>query len=62
MTVFLGCNSPQVGIPSLVCFLNKIDMVEDEEMLELVVMEQTHSCKTFILFKILHLLILGSTT
>jgi elongation factor Tu len=52
----------QVGVPSLVCFLNKIDMVEDEEMLELVVMEQTHSCKTFILFKILHLLILGSTT
>ena len=30
---------PQVGVPSIVCFLNKIDMVEDEELVELVEME-----------------------
>lgn len=30
---------PQVGVPSMVCFLNKIDMVEDEELVELVEME-----------------------
>eukprot|EP00897_Mesotaenium_endlicherianum_P010285 jgi/Mesen1/9285/ME000060S08722 len=29
----------QVGVPSLVCFLNKVDMVDDEELLELVEME-----------------------
>jgi elongation factor Tu len=29
----------QVGVPSLVCFLNKVDAVEDEELLELVEME-----------------------
>lgn len=29
----------QVGVPSIVCFLNKIDMVEDEELIELVEME-----------------------
>ena len=29
----------QVGIPSLVVFLNKVDLVEDEELLELVEME-----------------------
>jgi elongation factor Tu len=29
----------QVGIPSLVVFINKVDMVEDEEILELVEME-----------------------
>ena len=29
----------QVGVPSMVCFLNKIDMVEDEELVELVEME-----------------------
>jgi translation elongation factor TU len=29
----------QVGIPSLVVFLNKCDMVDDEELLELVEME-----------------------
>ena len=28
-----------VGVPSLVCFLNKVDMVDDEELLELVEME-----------------------
>ena len=31
--------APQVGVPSLVVFLNKIDMVEDEELVELVEME-----------------------
>lgn len=31
--------NPQVGVPSIVCFLNKIDMVEDEELVELVEME-----------------------
>lgn len=29
----------QVGVPSIVCFLKKIDMVEDEELVELVEME-----------------------
>ena len=29
----------QVGVPSVVCFLNKIDMVDDEELIELVEME-----------------------
>ena len=29
----------QVGVPSLVVFLNKIDAVEDEELVELVEME-----------------------
>lgn len=29
----------QVGVPSLVCFLNKCDAVDDEELLELVEME-----------------------
>ena len=31
--------SRQVGVPSIVVFLNKIDMVDDEELLELVEME-----------------------
>ena len=39
----------QVGVPALVVFLNKVDMVDDEELLELVEMEGTmhhysHSC------------------
>lgn len=29
----------QVGVPSLVCFLNKIDAIDDEELIELVEME-----------------------
>ena len=29
----------QVGVPSLVCFLNKVDMVDDEELIDLVEME-----------------------
>src|SRR5699024_2593929 len=29
----------QVGVPALVVFLNKVDMVDDEELLELVEME-----------------------
>ena len=29
----------QVGVPRIVVFLNKIDLVEDEELLELVEME-----------------------
>ena len=33
------CLVPQVGVPSIVCFLNKIDAVEDEELVELVEME-----------------------
>lgn len=33
------CNVPQVGVPSLVCFLNKVDVVDDPELLELVEME-----------------------
>ena len=31
--------SQQVGVPSLVCFLNKVDVVDDPELLELVEME-----------------------
>ena len=31
--------SRQVGVPSIVVFLNKVDMVDDEELLELVEME-----------------------
>ncbi|KAI5005294.1 hypothetical protein ZWY2020_032537 [Hordeum vulgare] len=34
-----GINICTVGVPSLVCFLNKVDAVEDEELLELVEME-----------------------
>lgn len=29
----------QAGVPSLVCFLNKVDAVDDPELLELVVVE-----------------------
>jgi len=29
----------QVGVPAIVCFLNKVDMVDDEELLELVELE-----------------------
>ena len=35
-TFFLSRN---VGVPALVVFLNKVDMVDDEELLELVEME-----------------------
>ena len=31
----------QVGIPTMVCYMNKIDLVDDEEMVELVEMEET---------------------
>lgn len=37
--VFLTLFSLQVGVPSLVCFLNKVDAVDDPELLELVEME-----------------------
>lgn len=33
------CCVIQVGVPSLVCFLNKVDAVDDSELLELVEME-----------------------
>lgn len=32
----------QVGVPNLVVFLNKCDLVDDEELLELVEMEGKH--------------------
>ncbi len=32
----------QVGVPALVVFLNKIDMVDDPELVELVEMEGTY--------------------
>lgn len=32
----------QVGVPGLVVFLNKVDMVDDEELIELVEMEVSH--------------------
>ncbi|CAE7431027.1 tuf1 [Symbiodinium natans] len=31
--------SKQVGVPALVCFMNKVDMMDDEELLELVELE-----------------------
>ncbi len=34
----------QVGVPALVVFLNKIDLVDDEELLELVELELLRSC------------------
>ena len=45
----------QVGVPALVVFLNKIDMVDDPELVELVEMESKllsvhKSTKTFHLF------------
>lgn len=33
------CGPLQVGVPSLVVFLNKIDTVDDEELIDLVEME-----------------------
>lgn len=39
LPLFLSFFLPQVGVPSVVCFLNKIDMVDDEELVELVEME-----------------------
>lgn len=38
----------QVGVPALVVFLNKIDMVSDAELVELVEMEGTHVPKSII--------------
>ena len=37
--VYISLYLRQVGVPSLVCFLNKVDVVDDEELLELVEME-----------------------
>lgn len=37
----------QVGVPNLVVFLNKVDMVEDEELLELVEMEVRELLSTY---------------
>ena len=34
----------QVGVPALVVFLNKIDMVDDPELIELVEMESKNDC------------------
>ncbi|KAI5002689.1 hypothetical protein ZWY2020_027339 [Hordeum vulgare] len=34
-----GITISTVGVPSLVCFLNKVDALEDEELLELVEMD-----------------------
>lgn len=36
---FFILNALQVGVPQLVCFLNKVDAVDDPELLELVEME-----------------------
>lgn len=36
---YLFLHAMQVGVPSLVCFLNKVDAVDDPELLELVEME-----------------------
>ncbi|KAG1668188.1 Elongation factor Tu [Nymphon striatum] len=48
----------QVGVPSLVVFLNKVDQVDDEELLELVEMEAT----IFQLLKVLRLQHLKTAT
>ena len=39
--------SRQVGVPYIVVFLNKCDMVDDEELLELVVMEVTEQLEEY---------------
>jgi len=36
---YFSCFLRQVGVPSLVCFLNKVDAVDDPELLELVELE-----------------------
>ncbi|SUG17493.1 elongation factor Tu [Salmonella enterica subsp. arizonae] len=38
-TVSTSCWGRQVGVPYIIVFLNKCDMVDDEELLELVEME-----------------------
>ena len=38
----------QVGVPALVVFLNKIDMVDDPELIELVEMESKNDWHPFI--------------
>lgn len=46
-----------MGVPSLVCFLNKVDAVEDEELLELVEMElrgEIFIISVFICVSLLH--------
>ncbi len=37
----------QVGVPSIVVYLNKTDMVDDEELLELVEMEVRELLSTY---------------
>jgi elongation factor Tu len=39
--------SRQVGVPSIVVFLNKVDMVDDEELLELVELEVRELLKSY---------------
>lgn len=47
----------QVGVPALVVFLNKIDMVDDPELVELVEMESKSLCVSApLIFPILHLI------
>ena len=41
----------QVGVPNLVVFLNKIDMVDDPELVELVEMEGNRKCVLFYTFQ-----------
>ncbi len=36
----------QVGVPALVVFMNKVDMVDDAELLELVEMEVASFCRS----------------
>lgn len=45
----------QVNVPRLVVFLNKCDMVDDEEMLELVEMELVRSSSSMVTRRILQL-------
>jgi elongation factor Tu len=46
----------QVGVPALVVFLNKVDMVDDPELIELVEMEGTFILSfSFFLFSFLFL-------
>lgn len=56
LSLFQPLLSWQVGVPSLVCFLNKIDAIDDPELLELVEMELRGNytiLTTFYNFKIL---------
>ena len=45
--VSTSCFARQVGVPKIVVFLNKCDMVDDEELIELVEMELQELLDTY---------------